>query len=238
MSELDGVMPTTEPTEELKTAESQQSTAYDYKKEIDKERKLRGDTEKAFKQLQEQVKGIDPAKYKELEALQVQSEERNQREAEMRLNLETEWTSKVQAEQKRSLDSEAKYQNLQKFTLAEKAYQSAKGRSGGEGGLTHFDVVMGVIGNRLRLNEKNQLEVMDESGTRLFSAKDSTKVMLATEFFETLHKHPILSPHFSANEAAKGGGMKPISGYAERSPDSVPTTGSRADRLTRLREQE
>ena len=237
MSELDGVMPT-ETTEEPKTTESQQSNSYDYKKEIDKERKLRGDTERALKQLQEQVKGIDPAKYKELEALQVQAEQRNQHEAEMRLNWETEWTAKVQVEQKGKHEAESKFQNLQKSTLAEKAYQSAKGRSGGEGGLTHFDVVMGVVGDRFRLNDKNHLEVVDENGTRLFSAKDSTKLMSVTEFFETLHKHPILSPHFSANEAAKGSGMRRDSGYAERSPDSVSTTGSRADRLTRLREEE
>ena len=78
MSELDGVMPSTETTEEPKTAESPQTTAYDYKKEIDKERKLRGDTEKALKQLQEQVKGIDPVEYKKLQELQIQAEQRNQ----------------------------------------------------------------------------------------------------------------------------------------------------------------
>lgn len=205
------------------------------KNALTNERKRAGDLEKQFKQLQESVKGIDPEKYKQFEALQAEAEKWNQKEVEIRQGLETEWTKKVEAEQTKAKGFESMYLNLLKRTEAEKAYQVVKGRTGaGEDGITFFDSFLAVAGNSLRLNDKGQLEVIDANGTRKFSAKDATKPMTAAEYFETLTKHPVLGHYFERQNDARGGGMQQSHNFGNLSQQDLSKL-PRAERLAAAR---
>ena len=224
--------PATDPTA---TTDAEDITGL--KSALQKERQLKADFEKRFKQMETLYKDIDPAKYQQLQALQAQAEEWNQKEAQLKSSLDEEWTRKVQAEQTRSKEFEQKYLALQLQTQAEKAYQAANGRSGGgDDGITFFDAFYGNIGNRLKLNEQSQLEVVDEKGARLFSKKDATKPMNAVEFFQDLVKHPVYGHYFAPQNPGKGGGMTPNSGSYQTGTDlsALPA----AERLTILRQQQ
>jgi hypothetical protein len=206
------------------------------KSALEKERAANKTTLQKLKQLEESLKGIDPEKYKQFEALQAQAETWNQEKVKYRTELETEWTGKVKAEQDKYTALHIQHRNLVKFTIAEKAFQGAKGLSGaGDDGITYFDSLMATVSNRLHLTDKGAIEVVDNNGTRLFSAKDATKPMTPQEYFESLHRHPILGHFFGANPAARGGGMNPGSGSGGGKPGQDLSGMSRSERLNALR---
>lgn len=206
------------------------------KSALSKERDRASQFEKQLKQLQESVKGIDPEKYKQFEQLQEQAEKWNQKEVEIRNGVEQEWTVKVQAEQQKVKDLMAELQGLKLRTQAEKAYQSANGRSGGgEDGTTFFDAFYTNIQRSLKLNDKGELEVIDGNGVRLFSKKDATKPMSPAEYFGGLITHPVYGTYFMPQQPGKGGGAQPSHNV------NVPQDLSalpRAERLTLLRQQQ
>lgn len=206
------------------------------KSALQKERERANQVDKQLKQIQEMFKGIDPEKYKQLEVLQAQAEEWNQKEAQMRQTLEQEWTGKVQAEQKKMQDAEQRYQTLLLRTQAEKAYQAAGGRSGGgEDNVTFFDAFFTNVNKSLKLNDKGELEVLDGNGVRLFSKKDASKPMSAAEHFSGLIAHPVLGHYFMPQQPGKGGGAQPSV------PVNMPADFSnlpRSERLTLLRQQQ
>lgn len=201
------------------------------KSALENERKRSKELDRQFKQLQETVKDIDPNKYKELLSLQAQSEEWNQKEASLRTELETSYTQQLQAERQKVQQSDSRYQDLLKRTLAEKAFQAANGRSGGgEDGTTFFDAFYSNINAGLKLNDKGQIEVVDGTGARLFSKKDASKPMEPIEYFSSLTKHPVFGGYFAPNENARGGGMPPGSGSRHISTDDASKL-SRTERL-------
>jgi hypothetical protein len=206
------------------------------KNALEAERKARAAMERQFKQLQESIKGIDPNKYKELENLQQQAEQWNQKEAELRTSLETDWTAKVKAEQAIASDFKQKYLNLSLRTEAERAFLAAKGRSGaGEDGITFFDALLGMVEKNLRLNDKGQVEVVDHNGARRFSAKDSTKPMTPHEYFESLVKHPVLGHCFERQSDGRGGGSSASNGAGISGVDL--SAMSRTERLALSRRE-
>lgn len=188
-------------------------------------------------QLQEQVKGIDPAKYAQLEELQKRAEEWNQKEVELRTRYESEWVTKVKAEQERANQFEQRLLDLTMRTQAEKAYQAAGGRNGaGDDGTTFFDAFFTNVQKSLRLNEKGtEVEVVDASGARLFSKKDSTKPMTAAEYFSSMAKHPVFGHYFAPQQPGKGGGMQPNS--TTITPQVDLSNLGRSERLAILRRQ-
>lgn len=201
---------------------------------LESERKRNKDLEKQFKQLQETIKGIDPEKYKQLEALQIQAEEWNQKEATLRTNLETTYTAQVKAESDRATAAETRYKALLARTQAESAFALSNGRSGGgEDGTTFFDSFYGNVAKHLQLNDKGVLEVVDNNGTRMFSKKDPSKPMSPAEFFSTLTSHPVYGHFFAPPNQSKGSGMNP---NANRNFTQVDTSKmSRGERLTQAR---
>lgn len=224
----------TSPTTPVNTQPGEDLTGL--KSALSKERDRASTFERQLKQLQESVKGIDPEKYKQFEQLQEQAEKWNQKEVEIRNGVEQEWTLKVQSEQKKVADLVAELQGLKLRTQAEKAYQSANGRSGGgEDGTTFFDAFYTNIQRSLKLSDKGELEVIDGNGVRLFSKKDATKPMSPAEYFSGLITHPVYGTYFLPQQPGKGGGAQPSTSV------NVPADLSslpRAERLTLLRQQQ
>ncbi|MBD3882168.1 hypothetical protein IFO70_10395 [Phormidium tenue FACHB-886] len=195
------------------------------------------DFDRQLRQLQESVKGIDPEKYKQFEALQAEAEKWNQKEAELKQNLETNYQQQIGAEQQKAQEWQGKYTNLLTRTQAEKAYQAAGGRAGaGEDGISFFDVLFNNTGKALKLNDAGQLEVVDANGARLYSKKDASKPMTPAEYFAALVAHPVLGHCFDRQQPGRGSGMNPTQTALPSGQDlsNLP----RADRLTALRQQQ
>ncbi len=192
-------------------------------------------TKEQLAQLQESLKGIDPEKYKQLEKLQAEAEEWNKKEASLKLALETEYAKQIQIEKSRIEQLQQELIDLRKRTAAERAYQAAQGRSGGgEDGTTFFDMFYGSVKGTLQLSDKGELEVVDHNGARLFSKKDSGKLMSPTEYFGSMAAHPVLGNFFQAPNA-KGGGMNANARTTTMPGDTSKL--SRAERLTMARQR-
>jgi hypothetical protein len=231
-----GVDPTTPPTTDPTPPEDVSGL----KTALDAERKRAKDADRTLKALQESVKGMDPEKYKQFEALQQQAEEWNQKQITIRNEVETEWSGKLKVEIDRTKEFEGKYLNLVKRTEAEKAFQAAKGRSGaGDAGITYFDSLLAVIDKSLRLNDKGQVEVIDANGARLFSKTDASKPMTPKEYFEGLRSDPVLGHCFERQGHAAGGGMPPGSGNGNGFGNNREDWSKmpRSERLTFARQQ-
>lgn len=201
------------------------------------EEKRRKELERQFKQLQESVKGIDPEKYKQFEALQAQAEEWNKKEVELRNNLESDFQARITAEQEKIKVWEAQYNDLLLRTETEKAYQLANGRSGGgDDGTTFFDLFYQSQSKRLQFNpQSKQLEVIDQNGVRLYSKKDSSKPMSAVEYFQSLITHPVFGYYFQPDPNKRGSGTQPGSTINASNYQGDLSKLPRAERLAMLR---
>ena len=206
------------------------------KSALAKERDRAKDFEKKFAQLQESFKGVDPEKYKQFETLQQQAEEANQREAQLRQNLESEYTGQIKQEQSKAQEWQQKFVALQKRTHVEKFFQATDGRmEAGEDGISFFDSIQTHADRHLRLSEKGELEVLDNNGVRRFSKKDASKPMSAIEYMEELKTHPVLGHCFKPMNNAKGGGMQPSANSRMGGMDT--SNMSPAERLAYARSQ-
>lgn len=188
------------------------------RKALDAEREQRKQFESKSKQFEGIFKQLDSnatpeeiaKQFRELKTLQAQSEQWGQKEQELRTSLETEHNKRVQAEQLKTQEFETKYNGLLLRTQAERAFQAVKGRTGaGEAGVTFFDTLMASIAPTLKLDDKGTLEVVDAQGKTRYSAKDASKKMTPTEYFELLTKDPVLGYCFDRQSNGQGGGMNP-----------------------------
>jgi hypothetical protein len=216
------------------------------KSALEKERARANAAEKAFKkqqdlllQQQESIKGIDPEKYKQFEQLQAQAEQWGQRETKLRSEFEEQLQRSVQAEQGKVAAIQEQYNGLLKRTAIAQAYQACPtpGRmGGGEDGVNFFDSFCTLIEKTLRMNDKGELEVLDNNGVRRYSSKDASKLMSATEYFSTLSGHPVYGQYFQA-PSTKGGGMTANARYGIVSQEREGVVLSRAEQLTRDRQR-
>lgn len=191
------------------------------KNALSAERKRASESEKQLKQLQLAYEGVDPAVAKQaqdrLKQLQQQQEEWNQRETQLKNTLTEDFNRRHSEAQKTAQGWQEKYEGLLKRTLAEQAYQSAGGRSGGaDDGMTFFDSFFNNVSASLRLNEKGQLEVVDGTGARIFSKKNTSEPMNPMEFFNGFTQHPVFGYCFAAQGNSRGGGMQPGSSNVAR----------------------
>jgi len=209
------------------------------KSALEKERARANAAEKAFKQQQESIKGIDPEKYKQFETLQAQAEQWGQRETKLRSEFEEQLQRSVQVEQGKVAEIQEQYNGLLKRTAIAQAYQACPtpGRmGGGEDGVNFFDSFCTLIEKTLRMNDKGELEVLDGNGVRRYSSKDASKLMSATEYFSTLSGHPVYGQYFQA-PSTKGGGMTANARYGIVSQEREGVVLSRAEQLTRERQR-
>lgn len=185
------------------------------KSALEKERSARKDLETSLKQMRETLKDVDPNKYQELlnseKQYQQERERWNQKEVQIKSEAEREWRPQVEQAQATAKQFEQKYNDLLLRTHAEAAYQAAHGRTGGgDDGVTFFNSFFNNVRNQLKLATEGDgvsVEVVDQSGTRLFSKDDASKPITPSEFFKQLHKHPVLGFYFEAPKA-KGGGYQ------------------------------
>jgi hypothetical protein len=224
----------------------EEEIAKNLKLTLEKERARANAAEKAFKkqqdlllQQQESIKGIDPEKYKQFEQLQAQAEQWGQRETKLRSEFEEQLQRSVQVEQGKVAEIQEQYNGLLKRTAIAQAYQACPtpGRmGGGEDGVNFFDSFCTLIEKTLRMNDKGELEVLDNNGVRRYSSKDASKLMSATEYFSTLSGHPVYGQYFQA-PSTKGGGMTANARYGIVSQEREGVVLSRAEQLTRERQR-
>lgn len=188
------------------------------KNALSSERKLKADLERQLKQIQAAYGEISPDAARQaqqrLAQLNAQQEEWNQKETQLTNRLNDEWNRKLQTETQKGKEWQGKYQELKKLILAEAAYQSAGGRAGGSesDGMTFFQAFYNNVGVHLRLNEKEELEVVDATGARLYSKKKDSELMSPAEFFAGYATHPVFSTLFAAQNNSRGSGMNPGAG--------------------------
>lgn len=180
------------------------------------ERKRAAEAEKQFKQLQQSFDGIDPTAAKQAldnyKKLQQQQEAWNQKETELSTRLNEEFDRKLKSASQETEGWKGRYNDLLTRTLAQQAYEAAGGRIGGDDSISFFDAFYNNVKGQLRLNEKGQLEVVDGTGARIFSKKNTNDPMQANEFFASHSEHPVFSHYFQAANSSKGGGMQPGAG--------------------------
>jgi hypothetical protein len=205
-----GVPPTTPPAPAGEDVSGLKSA-------LAKERQLKTQFESQFKALQASFEGIDPVAAKQAldnyQKLTAQQEEWNQKETTLKTTLTEDFNRRFQAESSKVKEWETKHNDLLSRTLAQQAFEAAGGRAGGsEDGVTFFDSLYNNYRNSFRLNEKGQMEVVDSTGARLYSAKNTSEPMSPAEFFAGKVDHPVFSYCFAATQDSKGGGMRPGAG--------------------------
>lgn len=215
------------------------------KKALKAERDRAKQFEQQIASLQKAFEGVDPQKYKELQAAQQaalqEAEKAQQAIAAARAEVESEYTAKLQKEQKRIAEQEqqnkalqANLQNLLKRTQAEKAFTLANGRNGGgDDGITFFDTFYQAVSGLLQLDESGALCIAGPDGKPV--EKDGKKLSVK-DYFESLSAHTVYGHYFEPKGDNKGTGMPP--GSAQRAPnikDDFSNIKDPVERLTRLR---
>lgn len=192
--------------------------------------------ETQFKQFQDSMKGIDPVKYAQFEELQRQAELWNQKEIEIKTGLQEDFNRQIKVEQERTVAAETRYNQLVMRVAAEKAFTAASGKQGaGTDGISYFDTFYQFVNAHLRLDNKGSVEVIDKTGARLYSKRDSSKLMTPAEFFQDYATHPVLGYCFDPQKPnLKGGGMQPSQPTSRAAVDTASL--SRTQRLTMARE--
>ena len=181
------------------------------------ERKRASQLDTEYKQYKAAFEGIDPEVAKQaatkLAQLQANQEEWNQKETALKTSLQEEFNRQITKEKETAKTWQEKHDGLLTRTLAQQAYEAAGGQSGGsDDGTTFFDAFFNNVKGGLRLNEKGQVEVVDGTGARRFSAKNSAEPRSAAEFFAGYSSHPVYSHFFAPQKNSKGGGMQPGAG--------------------------
>ena len=213
------------------------------KNALTKEQERTKKFEQQLNALQKAFEGIDPQKYKELQAAQKaaleESEKAQQAIAAARSEVEAEYTAKLNAEkqlllqqQQTSKQLESQLQDLLKRNQAEKAFALANGRSGGgEDGITFFDTFYNTVSGLLKL---------DESGALFVTGADGNPIAVK-DYFQSLASHPVYGHYFQPQNDNKGSGMPPNS--ARNAPGASPPDFSKihpdpVDRLQAIRKWE
>lgn len=211
------------------------------KKALKAERDRAKQFEQQLTTLQKTFENIDPQKYKELQAAQqaalAEAEKAQQAIAAARAEVEADYTAKLQKEQQKIAQEQAKVnqlqstlQNLVKRNNAEKAFALANGRNGGgEDGITFFDTFYQAVSGLLQLDENNNLFVAGPDGKPL--QKDN-KPLSVKEYFESLSSHPVYGHYFEPRNDNKGTGMPPNG--AQRAPNGKVDFSQIKDPVARL----
>jgi hypothetical protein len=207
------------------------------KSALEKERAANKANTARLKQLEETFKGVDPAKFAELESLQKQAEQRNQEIAEIKQNAATQYQTQIDAVSTERDRVAGELKSLRSTTAIERAYLNVGGTAeGGDDGVSYFDLFCLNVSPFLKLAEDGKtLEVLDKAGVRRFSEKDSKKFMTTHEFFEGYKTHKVLSNCFPMQNPPKGSGMKPSGRPIVGGTDLTGMTS--AQQITYLRNQ-
>jgi hypothetical protein len=185
----------------------------------------------------DQIKGIDPAKFKELEQLAASYEERKLEEQKNFTELKERWSGEKNSLTQQINELQNQLTETKVTNSLEKAFYSCGGRAGkDEDGYSYFDLIRDRAKAYIQLDEKGRLVVLDprdktpmrDSKGNLFSPED---LMLK------LRTSGPTAALFEADKGA-GSGMQRSAQYNSLSAtrESLMQMGNRAERLAKARE--
>lgn len=185
----------------------------------------------------EQIKGIDPNKFKEYEQLAATYEERKLEEQKNFEELKQRWTTEKTSFTQQIQELQVQLQNTQIVTALEKAFYSCGGRAGkDEDGYSYFDLIQDRAKKYIQLDEKGRLVVLDpRDKTPMRDPKGNAYSV--EDLMLKLRAGGPTAALFESDKGA-GGGMQRSSQYnsVTATRESLMQMGNRAERLAKARE--
>ncbi|BDA74331.1 hypothetical protein CAL7716_084970 [Calothrix sp. PCC 7716] len=185
----------------------------------------------------EQIKGIDPVKFKEYEQLAASYEERKLEEQKNFAELKERWTGEKTTLTQQIQELQNQLQDTKIVNSLEKAFYSCGGRAGkDEDGYSYFDLIQERAKNYIQLDEKGRLVVLDpRDKTPMRDAKGNAYTV--EDLMLKLRGGGPTAALFESDKGA-GGGMQRSSQYntVAATRESLMQMGNRAERLAKARE--
>lgn len=185
----------------------------------------------------EQIKGIDPAKFKELEQLAASYEERKLEEQKNFSELKERWTGEKNSLTQQIGELQIQLQDNQVINALEKAFYSCGGRAGkDEDGYSYFDLIRERAKGYVQLDEKGRLIILDPRDKTLM--RDSKgNLYTAEDLMLRLRAGGPTAALFESDKGA-GGGMQRSAQHNSLTAtrESLMGMSNRAERLAKARE--
>lgn len=185
----------------------------------------------------EQIKGIDPSKFKELEQIAATYEERKLEEERKFGELKERWTSDRTTLTQQIQELQGQLVQTQIVNSLEKSFYICGGRSGkDEDGYTYFDLIQERAKAYVQLDEKGRLTVIDPRDKT--PMRDSKGVPYTVDdLMLKLRSSGPTASLFDANPAAGAGMQRSVnSNSLQATRESLMNMGNRAERLAKARE--
>lgn len=185
----------------------------------------------------EQIKGIDPDKFKQLEQIAATYEERKLEEERKFSELKERWTGERTAFAQQIQELQQQLQSTQVVNALEKAFYSCGGRSGkDDDGYTYFDLIQERAKAYIQRDDKGKLVVIDpRDGTAM---RDPKGAPYSVE--DLMLRLRTSGPTASLFEPpdSRGSGMNRSANYnsVAATRDSLMGMTNRAERLAKARE--
>ncbi|MHC5829032.1 MAG: hypothetical protein ACYT04_77275, partial [Nostoc sp.] len=110
----------------------------------------------------EKIKGIDPVKYRDLEATAAQYEERKLEENLKFAEVKEIWTGEKKNLQQQILQLQESNRQSQIVNALEKSFYATGGKSGkDDDGLTYFDLIRDRAANYIVLDDQGKITIID-----------------------------------------------------------------------------
>lgn len=185
----------------------------------------------------EQIKGIDPTKFKELEQIAATYEERKLEEERKFTELKERWTGERDSFGKQIQDLQQQLVSTQIINALEKAFYSCGGRSGkDDDGYSYFDLIQERAKKYIQLDEKGKTQVLDpRDGTAMRDPKGNPYSV--EDLMLKLRSNGPTAALFEAPDT-RGSGMSRSVNFSgvTATKDSLMNMTNRAERLAKARQ--
>ena len=185
----------------------------------------------------EQIKGIDPDKFKQLEQIAATYEERKLEEERKFSELKERWTGERTSFAQQIQELQQQLQSTQVVNALEKAFYSCGGRSGkDDDGYTYFDLIQERAKAYIQRDDKGKLLVIDpRDGTAMRDPKGNPYSV--EDLMLRLRSSGPTTSLFEPPDS-RGSGMNRSANFNSISAtrDSLMGISNRAERLAKARE--
>jgi hypothetical protein len=185
----------------------------------------------------EQIKGIDPDKFKQLEQIAATYEERKLEEERKFSELKERWTGERTSFSQQIEDLQKQLQSTQVTNALEKAFYGCGGRGGkDDDGYTYFDLIQERAKAYIQLDDKGKMAVIDpRDGTPMRDPKGNPYSV--EDLMLKLRSSGPTAALFEAPDS-RGSGMNRSANFNSiaATKDSLMQMGNRAERLSKARE--